>query len=80
MPVGRLAWKKKVVLEVGIRSRTKRQKEVVVHTLWQPENKVIFYGFRNLPDGWKCVANSEELVSASKEKDILRRRKNVKPH
>jgi hypothetical protein len=79
-PVARFAGKKKLVVRIAIPSRTKRHKQAAVHTLWQPENKVIFYGFRNLPDGWKCVANSEELVSASKEKDILRRRKNVKPH
>jgi hypothetical protein len=77
-PVGRFAGKKKLLVRVAIPAGTTRHKQAAVHTLWQPENKVIFYGFRNLSDGWTCVANSEELVSALKEKGIERKRKKVK--
>lgn len=79
LPVARFAGKRKLVIRVAVPSRTTRHKQAAIHTLWQPENKVIFYGFRSLSDGWKCVANSEELVSARKEEGLERKRRRVKP-
>ncbi len=74
-PVGKFSGKRKLLVRVAIPARTTRHKQAAIHTLWQPANKMIFYGFRNLENGWQCVANSEELVSAARAKGIQRKSK-----
>ncbi|HKB97592.1 MAG TPA: hypothetical protein VKD23_02270 [Terriglobales bacterium] len=69
-PAAKFSGKRKLIVRVAIPSRTARHKQAAVHTLWQPANQAIFYGFRKLGNGWKCVANSEELVAAARDRRL----------
>jgi hypothetical protein len=52
--------KRRQVMRVAFPARTARHHQAVLHVLWHPSKRLVFFGFRRVGDGWKLVATLEQ--------------------
>jgi hypothetical protein len=64
-PVQKLTNKRHFIFRAALPTRTKRHSQAAIHTIWLPSRPsdgevkfARFYGFRNLGNGWDCVAST----------------------